>query len=74
LIKNINNLTNIFIIPSKKDSNCSLDALMKKKRIRRNLGKSSDVSQHLHMMTEDKRFTEQTTPTKNEYFFTFYND
>lgn len=68
IIKNINNIQNIFIMPTKKDSNNSL-ILDKKKRIRRNLGRSNDV--HSFSEVEPKR---GKTPLKDEYYFTFYND
>ena len=68
IIKNINNIQNIFIMPTKKDSNNSV-GYEKTKRLRRNVTKSNEV----HNLTEI-RPTEEKTPIKDDYYFTFYND
>lgn len=69
IIKNINNIQHVFILPTSKDSNSSL-ASEKKKRIRRNIAKLNEVQVS---MTEVQR-SKESSPTNEEYFFTFYKD
>ena len=74
IIKNINNIQNIFIMPTRKYSNVTCSSQDKKKKIRRNIAKQTASFINMTDIRQKESEEEEKPSIKDDYYFTFYND